>query len=178
MEKRLKTVLAGLQREEGGWLVLAGIVMAFLTVLTIGLAANLARTMRLRTESQNTADNLAYSATIPLARGMNTLAATQHLIGEVMAVSVIHSGFFGHFPEDHKIDTQWLPKHPVSSGKLEGYFHMACAAHMACGAPPQYKPDQAMHDLINKRLLATQDKQKDKKISNINKRNLIYSIIL
>ena len=161
MEKRLKTVLAGLQREEGGWLVLAGIVMAFLTVLTIGLAANLARTMRLRTEAQNTADNLAYSGTIPLARGMNTLAATQHLIGEVMAVSVIHSGFFGHFPEDHKIDTQWLPKHTVSPRTLEQLFN----AVLLMPIPEKYKPDQAMHDLIKKRLRATQDKQKDNKIS-------------
>ena len=150
-------------KDQGGWMLLSGIMVIFFLVLSIGLAANLARTMRGKIRAQNSADNLAYSASIPIARGLNTITGAQHMIGEIMAVSIIHSGFYGHFPEDHKIETKWLPSHTIRSQKLKESYERARTKLPSTFNPP---PDQEMAESVQKRLEKTEKKQNCRNISN------------
>jgi hypothetical protein len=150
-------------KNQDGWMLLSGIMVIFFLVLSIGLAANLARTMRGKIRAQNSADNLAYSASIPIARGLNTITGAQHMIGEIMAVSIIHSGFYGHFPQEHKIETKWLPEKIVTPGDLIKSYEGARAKLPSTNNPP---PDQKMAQSVQKRLEKTYRKQKKPKISN------------
>lgn len=150
-------------KDQGGWMLLSGIMVIFFLVLSIGLAANLARTMRGKIRAQNSADNLAYSASIPIARGLNTITGAQHMIGEIMAVSIIHSGFYGHFPQEHKIETKWLPERIIKSWDLKNSYEGACAGLVSC---KKKEPDQGMADSVHKRLKQTEKKQDLNNISN------------
>ena len=150
-------------KDQGGWMLLSGIMVIFFLVLSIGLAANLARTMRGKIRAQNSADNLAYSASIPIARGLNTITGAQHMIGEIMAVSIIHSGFYGHFPENFKINTDWLPKNKTSSGTLDSWHMKARSALKFVG---KKEPDSDMAKSVSDRLRQTERKQHAGDISN------------
>ncbi len=73
-------------------------VLLFLLVM-VSLVGNVGRTSRLRVEVQNAADAVAYSAAVPLARGMNTLAHAQHLSGELAAIGALHAALDGIYPD-------------------------------------------------------------------------------
>jgi hypothetical protein len=73
-------------------------VLLFLLVM-VSLVGNVGRTSRLRVEVQNTADAVAYSAAVPLARGMNALAHAQHLSGELAAIGALHAALDGIYPD-------------------------------------------------------------------------------
>jgi hypothetical protein len=85
------------------------------------------------------------------------------MIGEIMAVSIIHSGFYGHFPEEYKIETKWLPEKLIKSRDLKNSYEGACAGLSTIGKKP---PDQEMADSVQKRLKATEKKQDRTNISN------------
>jgi hypothetical protein len=46
-------------------------------------------------ETQNAADAVAYSTSLQLARGMNAVTATNHLIGELHAITILHHSLGG-----------------------------------------------------------------------------------
>lgn len=73
-------------------------VLMFLLVM-VSLVGNVGRTARLKVEVQNTADAVAYSAAVPLARGMNALAHAQHLAGELAAIGALHAALDGIYPD-------------------------------------------------------------------------------
>lgn len=73
-------------------------VLLFLLVM-ISLVGNVGRTARLKVEVQNAADAVAYSAAVPLARGMNALAHAQHLSGELAAIGALHAALDGFYPD-------------------------------------------------------------------------------
>src|SRR4051812_35592379 len=61
----------------------------FLLLMDIG------RTTVEKIEMQNAADASAYSAALQLARGMNAITATNHHIGEMMSLVVLHKAIAG-----------------------------------------------------------------------------------
>jgi len=69
---------------------------------------NVVRLIHDKIEVQNTADAAARAATTWLARGMNALSATNHLIGESVSMLVVHQAIAGPHPEsDQQLhDTQ------------------------------------------------------------------------
>ncbi|OAI51121.1 hypothetical protein AYO44_17320 [Planctomycetaceae bacterium SCGC AG-212-F19] len=59
-------------------------------VVLIGLVGNIGRTVNEKIEVQNTADSVAYSSALWMARGMNSVTAANHLIGELMSFVVLY----------------------------------------------------------------------------------------
>jgi hypothetical protein len=78
-----------LHRKEEGMLSLASLFVVLGFLVLIGLLANAGMTASRKLETQNAADAVAYSAGVEMARGMNSVTAINHLIGELTALAVL-----------------------------------------------------------------------------------------
>lgn len=77
---------------EEGMLTLASLFAVTAFLLLISLLANTGMVTARKLETQNAADAAAYSAGVEMARGMNSITAINHLIGELTAIVIlIHS---------------------------------------------------------------------------------------
>ena len=74
---------------EEGMLSLASLFVLLGFVVLGGLLVNVGVVTSRKIETQNTADSVAYSASIEMARGMNSVTALNHLIGELTALVVL-----------------------------------------------------------------------------------------
>jgi hypothetical protein len=110
------------------------IVLLFILVL-IGLVANVGYVINRKMEVQNSADAVAYSSAIWMARGMNVITATNHLVGEMQALVVLHAAIGGEELENKppldpsealaakarldaattELDEAWLAAHAVGA---------------------------------------------------------------
>jgi len=82
-------------RDEDGMIVW-GIVVAFLFFAFLtAFVYNSGRVVATKIETQNAADAMAYSGSVWSARSMNTVTATNHLIGELNSLYVIHHALGG-----------------------------------------------------------------------------------
>lgn len=84
-----------LHDEEDGAVVLSTVVIVLFFVVLLGLVANVGLTVRQKVEAQNAADAVALSAATVRARALNALTATNHLIGELEALVVLHHAIGG-----------------------------------------------------------------------------------
>ncbi len=84
-----------LHDNEEGLLAFIALIAALFLMVLMGLVANIGFTVNRKLEVQNSADAVAYSSTLWLARGMNCITATNHLIGEMQALVVIHIAIGG-----------------------------------------------------------------------------------
>jgi hypothetical protein len=84
-----------LSAAEDGMISLVALITVLFFLILIGLVANIGHTINQKIEVQNAADSVAYSSTVWMARGMNSLTATNHLIGELTALVVIHDALGG-----------------------------------------------------------------------------------
>jgi hypothetical protein len=80
---------------EGGMLSMASVFVLMGILVLFALLANVTRTVDQKMETQNGADAIAYSSAEEMARGMNTVTATNHLIGELMGLVVLHHALGG-----------------------------------------------------------------------------------
>lgn len=80
--------------EQGKVSLLASLMMLALVALA-GLIGNTGHAAKEKLETQNGADAVAYSSTLWMARGMNALTATNHLLGEATAISAVHEALGG-----------------------------------------------------------------------------------
>ncbi|MCU0703142.1 MAG: pilus assembly protein TadG-related protein [Fimbriiglobus sp.] len=80
---------------ETGMVSLLSLLAVLGLLVLFGLLANVGRTANQKVEVQNGADAVAYSGGNQLARGMNTVTAVNHLIGELSAFVILHHGFGG-----------------------------------------------------------------------------------
>ncbi len=78
-----------------GKVTLLAIVFLLLIVVLMGLLGNTGHVTTQKLELQNAADSVAFSSTLYLARGMNTVTASNHLVGEATALSVLHESLGG-----------------------------------------------------------------------------------
>jgi len=81
--------------DEGGMVSLLSLLALLGLLVLFGLLANIGRTANQKLEVQSGADAVAYSAGNQMARGMNTVTAVNHLIGELSAFVILHHGFGG-----------------------------------------------------------------------------------
>ncbi len=88
--------------DDEGMVSLATIVAVLFFVLLIGLAGNVGQAVSQKIEVQNAADATAYSGAVWMARGMNAVTVTNHVIGELMALVVLHEAFGGKALDDDK----------------------------------------------------------------------------
>jgi hypothetical protein len=88
--------------DDEGMVSLATIVAVLFFVLLIGLAGNVGQAVSQKIEVQNAADATAYSGAVWVARGMNAVTVTNHVIGELMALVVLHEAFGGKALDENK----------------------------------------------------------------------------
>lgn len=78
-----------------GKITLLALIFLLLIAVLIGLVGNAGHAVNQKVETQNAADALAFSSTLWMARGLNTVTASNHLVGEATALSVLHEAIGG-----------------------------------------------------------------------------------
>jgi hypothetical protein len=78
-----------LHRDERGSISIISVFAALLLTMLLGMVLNVGRQVDGKIRLQNAADAAAYSGGLELARGMNALAFTNHLLCEMFAMTAI-----------------------------------------------------------------------------------------
>lgn len=84
--QRLTTFTARLHRDERGTVSIMTVFALFMFTILLVKVVNVGRHLDDKLRRQNAADAAAYSGSVVMARGMNTLAFTNHLEAEVFAL--------------------------------------------------------------------------------------------
>jgi len=105
---------------EDGMISFVAMVAILFFLILIGLIGNVGLTVNNKIEIQNAADSAAYSSGIFVARGMNTVTASNHLIGELLALSVIHHAICG--PEGDTVSSFQSTRIPQSERQRVGFW--------------------------------------------------------
>lgn len=78
-----------MHNDQRGSLSIASVFALMMLVMLLGLVVNVGRQVDRKVKAQNAADASAYSAGIILARNMNALAFTNHLLCDVFALTTV-----------------------------------------------------------------------------------------
>ena len=79
--------IADLHRDERGSISLATVFALLLLTILLGMVINTGRQVDNKVKLQNAADASTYSGGVVLARGMNTVAFTNHMLAETFALT-------------------------------------------------------------------------------------------
>jgi len=79
--------LRGFNRDERGAISLLSVFSLLLLTMLLGMVMNVGRQADRKVRMQNAADAATYSGGVVLARGMNSLAFTNHLLCDVFALT-------------------------------------------------------------------------------------------
>ncbi len=121
-----------LHRNEDGMMMMVHTVAVMLCVLLIVFTLNHAFSVRQKPELQNAADAGAETVGTVAARHMNALTATQHVMGEVVAMIIVHHAIGGdHLDANEVADTDSVDKALDEAHK--GYL----TASKAAGLPAE-----------------------------------------
>jgi hypothetical protein len=124
--------------QEDGSVSLLSLVVFFTFLLLGCTVVNTGWVVTRKLETQNTADAAANAATVEMARGMNTITAANHLMGELMALVVLHHGLGGY-----ELDGTWPPK--MTAPDVKEGLDAAYAKANNSPAPP----DPATYNAVN-----------------------------
>ena len=80
---------------EEGQLSILSLVVLLTLVLSLCAVVNVVHAVRGKLETQNAADGLTQAAANEMARGLNLITASNHLIGEMHALSILHHALGG-----------------------------------------------------------------------------------
>lgn len=81
--------------QRNGKISLLALLALLLIVGMMGMLGNLGHVTSQKLETQNAADSIAFSSSLWMARGLNTVTAANHLVGEASALAVIHESLGG-----------------------------------------------------------------------------------
>lgn len=87
--------------------------------LAIAFVMNVGKVIYERIEMQNTADSISYSGGSWMARGMNSITATNHVMGELMSLVIVHEAAGGKLLDENQAAEQ--ASRPLIS-KYEEFF--------------------------------------------------------
>ncbi|MCS7306753.1 MAG: Tad domain-containing protein [Thermoguttaceae bacterium] len=106
---RLGQRLGGLGRDQSGTISILAVFAALILTILLGMVMNVGREVNGKVQMQNAADSAAYSGGIILARGMNILAFTNHLLCDVFATTAFLREGYQRNAEKHvpKILAAW-----------------------------------------------------------------------
>ncbi len=76
-----------LHRDEGGTMSIVSVFTLMLLAMILGMVINVGRQVDSKVKMQNAADAATWSGGLVLARGMNTLAFTNHLLCDIFALT-------------------------------------------------------------------------------------------
>ena len=88
-------ILSEFHRDEHGKISLLASLLMLALVSIAGLVGNVGHAAKEKIEVQNAADSVSYSSSLWMARGMNAVTATNHMLGEATALAAIHEAFGG-----------------------------------------------------------------------------------
>ncbi len=83
--------LRRLHADERGSISILTVFAVFVFVLVLGMVMNVGRQVDGKIRMQNAADSAAYSGGLVIARGLNTLVFTNHMMSEVLALTAFLS---------------------------------------------------------------------------------------
>jgi hypothetical protein len=108
------------------WAVLFAVLIL---LILFSLVSNTAIVVNQKLETQNAADAVAYSSGTWVALGMNSVTATNHVVGELNALYTIHHALGGRWMEEHHSDKKrndgdWHPTFPPILPGVGGFGGM------------------------------------------------------
>lgn len=124
--------LRHLAEQEDGFVSMLNLMAMLGILLGITAVANIALVTRDKLESQNAADGVVQASITQMARGMNAVTATNHSIGEIQAIVVLHHAWGGDELERGSGD--------ITPGGLRN--NLQTVFQLAWGiSPSSYRPD-------------------------------------
>ncbi len=78
-----------------GKIAILALIVLLLVVVLIGMLGNAGHTVHQKLQTQHAADAVAFSSAMWMSRGMNTITTSNHLMGEAMAMGVVHDALGG-----------------------------------------------------------------------------------
>jgi hypothetical protein len=127
--------------DDRGLLSFASLFAILALIVGFALVANIGKTVGQKLEAQNAADAAAAGAAVELARGMNAVTATNHIIGECQALVVVHHALGGDILDNG--ETKEYPS-DVKNG-LKDWYERADQLSQMAGAP---RPIKAGYDML------------------------------
>lgn len=114
--------LSRLHAHEGGMISMSSLFVTLAFFVLIGFLGNAGQAVYRKIEVQNAADSMAHSTTVWMARHMNAITVTNHLMGELTAVVVLVEGLGGPELDGKK---EKAPKNEDDSGGESVFWNNA-----------------------------------------------------
>ena len=92
------------RHHRNGLITWGTLLSVLLLMILVSLVSNTLITVNQKIETQNMADSAAYSGCVWMARGMNFVSTTNHVIGELNAMYVVHHAMGGKWLDEHYSD--------------------------------------------------------------------------
>lgn len=147
----------GLWRDDRGMMTVANCVCVLLCALLIAFTMNTGQVVNQKVECQVAADAAAQSAGIWMARGMNSITATNHLMGEMLSLVILHEAVGGKKQEhgvsaDHGTNRSLYAEDPAALMNRDETLRLAYWAARAAGATGLVQPpDDDTFELVYQR---------------------------
>src|SRR5690349_13573680 len=128
---------------EEGMISLVSLFAVLALLVMFGAMANVGRTTARKLETQNAADAVAHAAAVEMARGLNSITAANHLMGELTALCILHHGFGG----DELDNGTRPPQTPSDVQDLIGPSYNMARVASSLGAfyPPWNEPHEGAY---------------------------------
>ncbi len=131
--RQCTTAWSRVHQDERGSVAIVNVIAVMFCCLLVVWITNIGLVTHQKVEAQNAADAMAYSGTLWLARGMNAVTATNHVIGEMMSFVILHEAIGGQRLEGG-VDG------PADTERVDAALDAAQAAASALGArTPAYE---------------------------------------
>ena len=127
--------LDNVHRNEDGMVTWAFLVAILFLLCFSGLVYNAGNTVNRKLAVQNAADAVSYSSSLWVARGMNAMTASNHLIGELNAMYVIHHSLAGKWADDSSRNYQSENSNHRALKSANGYMKVVFEALNNSGPP-------------------------------------------
>ncbi len=95
------------RRPRAGMMMLINMVLVLLLALIMAFILNSGKTIKRKTEGQQAADAVAYSVGLQKARALNVITSTNHAMGEMMAMLIVHHALGGDLLDEGKKAEQY-----------------------------------------------------------------------
>ncbi|MEN9556827.1 MAG: hypothetical protein RLZZ232_3113 [Planctomycetota bacterium] len=139
---------ATLNSDQSGQLSILSLVILLGMITTLAAFANISGVLRVKMETQNAADGVASTAGTHAARGMNAITATNHLIGELQALVVLHHALGGDALDNSSRREQ------TPTGVRNTLSSTWQLANAWCFDVPRYlRPQRSFHNHVSKRIV-------------------------
>ncbi len=102
--EKLDHAIRRFHRGEAGMMAWGTIFAVLSLMILLAFVVNTINTVNRKIETQHAADAVAYSSSVWLARGMNSVTATNHIIGELNAMFVLHHALGARYLDNHAGD--------------------------------------------------------------------------